>query len=109
MQHYHKHNVSYLINYPDNHFISLVEPHGEYSTVLAFDHRFADRYAPIVFIDTDKPMWTQTLHGGNLMNDFHRRLKPQCITHNAKSYALLTWLYIRHIAQVLAKPFTRLR
>lgn len=63
----------------NNHFTSLVEPHGSIiQTAFYWDHRYTDMFVDIVNVKT-KPMWMELLHGNNVANGFSYSYKDSCL------------------------------
>lgn len=61
-------NKSYRVRYVPNHFTSRIERSG-FETIMVFDHTQIDPN-DIHVIGTDKPMWEEIIHGGNILNDY---------------------------------------
>lgn len=61
-------NKSYRVRYVPNHFTSRIE-RSVFETIMVFDHT---QIAPndMHVIRTDKPMWEEIVHGGNVLNDY---------------------------------------
>lgn len=61
-------NICQTYYYPNNHFISIIEPINlPIKTILYWNHFFIDRYKEIIHINT-KPLWIEVIHNNNAQN-----------------------------------------
>ena len=107
-QYFERYHTKLNIRYPDNHFISRVEVGTDVHTVLGFDHRYAADYGDVRYYCSDCVMWCQTVHGSNISNDFHRRLRPMPERNSFHDWAVWLMLYARHIIQVVGRVMRKL-
>lgn len=98
IQYFSKQDLSYNVEYATNHFTTLVEPASKpFSTVLCFDHTQADSIGVFHVIDTHRPMWTEVVHGNNVINNYTPAYKYS--TNNPRARKELRRFKIKHLAK----------
>ena len=73
LQYYEEMNLAVRIPYPNNHFLSYVEPLAkDCKTIWGFWHFSIFKYKNLnveLVKMPEKPMWIEVIHGGNIDND----------------------------------------
>lgn len=83
IQYYHSKNIALHINYPSNHFITLIEPTSiSHNSALGYDHTKINTLFP--FIRIKKVMWLEIVHNTNIINNYSTKLHPSIF--NVKKY-----------------------
>lgn len=84
IQYYHNKDIALHINYPSNHFITLIEPTSiSHNSVLGYDHTKIKKLFPLIIIK--KVMWLEVVHDTNIINNYSLKLHPSIF--NVKKYA----------------------
>ena len=70
-QYFERMNFLFRMYYPNNHFLSMIEPNDEnLISIMAYRHSRARKNEEHLDIKTDKPYWVEVVHGGNVNNQF---------------------------------------
>lgn len=110
-QYFSERDLKYDVEYGKNHFTTLIEPATDgFKSVLCFDHTKADSAGVFTIIETGHPMWTEVVHGDNIINNYTpayrystsdkrarrelRRLRLKYMEEWVKSYRLVISNYL---------------
>lgn len=64
-------NKKVMTNYhfPNNHFSTLVcNENDSIQTVLGYNHMEITRFFDVKYLEVNRPMWWEIVHGGNILN-----------------------------------------
>ena len=94
LQYFTKRELTFLIRYDHNHFLTFFEPVAVVNGALSYDHTKVASILPLVYADADTPMWEEIVHGENILNGYQPSLHARPVHPDRRHYTALIGMHI---------------